>query len=98
MTVGVLRLRLMIPGAESLKAKRGVILSLKTRITNKFNVSAAEVDDQDSWQVATLGLALVGTDAPFVQRSLESVVRFVESQHDVEIIQQNEEFFSSHED
>lgn len=80
MTVGILHLRLAVPAAGSLKAKRSVIKSLKDRVAGKFNVSIAEVGDQDKWQSAWLGVAAVGTDTPFVQSVLDHVINFIESE------------------
>ena len=52
MVVGVLKLTLFIPENHSLKGKRGVLNKIKARVTNTFNVSIAECDDQDLWQRA----------------------------------------------
>ncbi|RMD72305.1 MAG: DUF503 domain-containing protein, partial [Chloroflexi bacterium] len=66
--------------AQSLKEKRQVLRSLISRIRNEFNVSVAEVDDQDRWQSAILGVAVVATDQVHAQRQLEAVVSFIERQ------------------
>ena len=50
MVVGILSLELYIPGASSLKEKRYVLKSIKTKVSNKFKVSIAEVDHNDKWQ------------------------------------------------
>jgi uncharacterized protein YlxP (DUF503 family) len=77
MVVGVLRLVLYLPENHSLKGKRAVLRSIKTRVANKFNVSIAECDDHDSWQRATLGVAQVGNERDHVDRSLREVAEFV---------------------
>lgn len=74
MVVGVLRVRLAIFEALSLKDKRRVTRSLKERLTNRHNVSVAEVDDLDHRQAATLGVALVANDGRFVQSALAKIV------------------------
>ena len=74
MTIGLLQLRLRIPGNQSLKGKRQVLLGLKTRIRQRFNVSVAETEDQDKWQVATLAVACIGVEQPGVNRCLDQVV------------------------
>lgn len=74
MVVGVLRVRLAIFEALSLKDKRRVTRSLKDRLTNRHNVSVAEVDDLDHRQAATLGVALVANDGRFVQSALSKIV------------------------
>ena len=77
MVVGVLRLVLYLPENHSLKGKRAVLRSIKQRVANKFNVSIAETEDQDSWQRATLGIAQVGNERSHVDRSLREVAEFV---------------------
>lgn len=77
MKVGILRAELFIPDARSLKAKRQVIRSVKDRLRNTFNCSVAEVDHQDKWQRSTLGIAMAGTDGPYVIGALEELVKFL---------------------
>jgi len=78
MHIGVLTLHLSVEGAGSLKDKRQVIRSLVQRVRNKFNVSAAEVDDLNVWRRATLGVAVVSNDAAFANQVLSKVVDHVE--------------------
>jgi len=77
MVVGILRLDLYLPDNHSLKGKRSVLRSIKARVANKFNVSVAECDNQDSWQSITLGIAQIGNDRDHVDRSLREVATFV---------------------
>lgn len=74
MTVGVLRLELVVPDSQSLKDKRRAIKSVKDRLAHTFNVSVAEVDALDSWQRAVLGVAMVANDGRFVQSCLDKIV------------------------
>ena len=74
MVVGVLRVRLAIFEALSLKDKRRVVKSLKDRLANQFNVSIAEVDALDARQEAVLGVAMVANDSRFVESCLSKVV------------------------
>ena len=60
--VGLCTVELFIPESQSLKDKRQVLLSLKDRLREKFNLSVAEVDGQDLWQKAVLGLACVANE------------------------------------
>ncbi len=78
MVVASLSLALLVPESGSLKDKRQIVRSLKDRIRNRFNVSVAEVDHQDMWQRATLGVAVVGPDHGSVRLVLDNVARFVE--------------------
>ena len=77
MVVGVLRLVLYVPENHSLKGKRSVVRAVKSRVSNKFNVSIAECDDHDNWQRVTLGVAQIGNDRNHVDRSLREVAAFV---------------------
>lgn len=74
MVVGVLRVRLAIYEALSLKDKRRVTKSLKDRLGARHNVSIAEIDDLDHRQAATLGLAMVANDERFVASVLSKIV------------------------
>ena len=79
MIVGVLELRVSVFDAMSLKDKRRVIKSLKDRISNKYNVSIAEVGQNDNIRTSTLGVSLVANDSRFVESSLSKIVDFVRS-------------------
>jgi uncharacterized protein YlxP (DUF503 family) len=85
MNVGILQLEIEIPGSSSLKEKRGVVKSLKERLRNRFNVSAAEVDWQDVWNRAMLGVACVALDARGARETLDKVLRFAED-HDGSVV------------
>lgn len=66
--------------ALSLKDKRQVVKSIMARVRNEFNVSIAEVDDQDLWQSAILGIASVSTSQAYTHGQLEAVIRFIDKQ------------------
>jgi len=78
MVVGILQVELMIPEADSLKAKRMVLRSLKDRIRREFNVSIAEVEDNDQWQSGVLAVAVVSNDRRFANQVLSKVEDFIE--------------------
>jgi uncharacterized protein len=78
MVVGVLRLTLVVPGARSLKEKRHVVRKITDRVRARYNVSIAEVGENDVWQRAVLGLSVVANDRSFVNEVLDKVVRDVE--------------------
>jgi uncharacterized protein len=79
MIVGTLLVELRIPGNQSLKGKRQVVKSLLARLQNRYQVAAAEVDNNDRWQVATIGVACVSNSAPHARDILEKVVAFIEA-------------------
>ncbi|GIW80474.1 MAG: hypothetical protein KatS3mg105_2281 [Gemmatales bacterium] len=74
MVIGSLRVRLRVRDARSLKDKRRVVRSIKDRLRNGYNISIAEVDAQDKYQLAVLGIALVADEAYFVRTTLEKIV------------------------
>lgn len=79
MVVGILSVRLHIPESRSLKDKRQVIKSLLAKIRNKFNVSAAEIDDNDLWQQTVIGIAAIGNEKKFVNGVLDQVLNQIRS-------------------
>jgi uncharacterized protein len=81
MFVGVLRLTLYLPDPGSLKSKRHLVRSAIDRVKAKFNVSIAEVAENDLWQKSVLGVTAVGNDHAFVNESLDKVADFVASIH-----------------
>ena len=83
MTVGIARLTLFLPDSHSLKEKRMVLRRVKDRAQQKFNVAIAEVEENDVWQRAVIGLAVIGNDGRFVESALDEVVRFVQGQAEV---------------
>ncbi len=78
MVVGVCTIQLEIFGNDSLKGKRRVVKPILARVRNHFNVSAAEVDDLDSWERATIAFACVSNDASYAHGLLEKVVDWIE--------------------
>jgi uncharacterized protein YlxP (DUF503 family) len=87
MHVGVCKIRLRIPENLSLKGKRQAVRPVIARVKNKFEVSIAEVEDQDLWQIATLGIAVVSNDGRHAQEVLSHVVDFIVNGHfDVEVL------------
>jgi len=78
MVIGACTLTLHIPGNGSLKGKRQVLKSLTARLRNEFNVSVAEVDAQDVWQSAVIGVVCVSSNPDYAHGQLSRVVRWVE--------------------
>lgn len=86
MVVGVGLIKLTIHESNSLKAKRRVVKSVLGRVRSKFDLSIAEVDDQDKWQSCTLGFAVVTNEAGHAHSMLETVTAYVEGLHLAEIV------------
>jgi uncharacterized protein len=85
--VGICTVKLRLPDNLSLKGKRQVVKSLVARIKNKFNVSVAEVEDNDLWQLATIGICFISNDQRFTNEVLSKIVELVvNNQGDFELI------------
>jgi uncharacterized protein YlxP (DUF503 family) len=80
MHIGVARVVLHLAGNSSLKGKRMVVKSVAQRVRNRFNVAVAEIDTQDAWQLATLGIACLSDDPRHSNEVLSKVIDFIESE------------------
>ncbi|MCK5552855.1 MAG: DUF503 domain-containing protein [Deltaproteobacteria bacterium] len=85
MIVGICHLDVIIPENHSLKGKRQVIKKIIDRVRNRFNISIAEVGDNELWQRSQLGISLVGNDRRFVNSYLDRVINFIEAMNIVDI-------------
>lgn len=77
MNVGICKISLRLPENLSLKGKRRVLKSITTRVRSQFNVSVAEVDDHDLWQLATIGICCVSNNKRYTNQVLSKVVDFI---------------------
>lgn len=74
MSIGILTLQLQIPGCKSLKEKRSRLKPLISRLHREFNVSVAELDHQDDWDSAILGVALIGNQNQYIHSALQAII------------------------
>jgi uncharacterized protein len=81
-----MRLEFRIRDAHSLKEKRHVVKSLSSHVARTFNVAVSEVDHQDLWNRATLGVAAVAPHASQLDRILHAVERHLRERTDAELI------------
>jgi uncharacterized protein YlxP (DUF503 family) len=79
MAIGLLTLEIHIPDSHSLKDKRQVLRSLKDRLRGRFNVAVAELDHQESWQRAQVGIVSLSNDAAHLEQSLRAVLNEAEA-------------------
>jgi len=79
MSIGVLKVRLRLPENDSLKGKRRILKSIAAQVRNRFNVSIAEIEDQELWQLVTLGIVCVSTDRRHADQILCKVAEFISS-------------------
>ena len=87
MNVGACGVSLRLPENLSLKGKRRVLKSIITQVKSRFNVSVAEVDDNDLWQLATIGICCVSNDNRHTNEVLSKAVDFIgNGRFEVEIL------------
>ena len=86
MIVKTIVIKLYAPWVHSLKEKRGIVKSICSKVSNKFNVSIAEIDEQNTHQTVVLGLAYVSTDAAQADSIFEHIINFIENNTDAETV------------
>lgn len=87
MAIAVCRIRLRVAHSQSLKAKRQVVRSILGRVRERFTVSIAEVDDLNSWQLASIGFACVSNQERHASEMISEVASYVQRLNvDVEVL------------
>ena len=86
MFIGICKINLYFLNSHSLKDKRNILKSIKTRIRNHYNVSVAEIDNHDLWKNAILGIVCVGNDKKYLNKILNEIILFLEKQNDSQLI------------
>jgi len=85
MYVGVAIYEVHIAQARSLKDKRAVIRSLRSRIRSRLELSVAEVDHQDLHQRSRIAVAAVSVDGALVEKLLDDVTNILEEDRSTEL-------------
>ena len=93
MIVVSLRVQFLLPGCASLKQKRFVLASLKTKLHNRFNVAVCESDFQDKWQRSELGVASVATNMRGAETVAGQVLAFLEAEPRIVLCDTVREFY-----
>jgi uncharacterized protein YlxP (DUF503 family) len=78
MFVALARIEIHIPDAASLKDKRRVLQSVSKRLRNQFPVSVAEIEAQEQWGLAVLGIAVVSGSGGHAREVVDAAVRFID--------------------
>lgn len=78
MIIGTCRITFYLPGVASLKEKRSIVKSMLARLRNQFNLSTAEVDEQDTWQTAVIGIAVVTNSTRHANEVLQAALGWIE--------------------
>ena len=91
MNIAAMTFRLHAPWVHSLKEKRMIVQSLVARLQNRFHVSAAETEEQDTHQILVIGVAAIVPHNAMADSLMEEVFRFVEENCDAEILEETRE-------
>ncbi|GMR04458.1 MAG: DUF503 domain-containing protein [Thermodesulfobacteriota bacterium] len=94
MVIVVCRITLALHGNRSLKGKRQIVKSLVNKVRNRFNVSVAEVGDNDLWQRAVIGVSAVGNDRSFLNSKMDKVINLIEGLNTAEIVSRDMEIMN----
>ncbi len=78
--------QIRIPDSHSLKDRRQVVRSILAIARERFHVSAAEVGGQDTWQLASLGFAIVSSEAHLVEETIDAIDRHLWSRPEIEVL------------
>lgn len=80
MQVGTCIITLQLYGVRSLKEKRSLLKPIITKLPREFNIAAAEIDHNDVWGTAVIGLAVIGNDTGYMHAKLEKAVAWISKQ------------------
>jgi uncharacterized protein YlxP (DUF503 family) len=86
MIIGLCTVELHFPEAQSLKSKRKILVSLITKLQNRFNISIAEIDESHLWQKAILGIASVANETARVNQTLDQVLNDIRANPSLELL------------
>ena len=91
MRVAVMKMKFYAPWVHSLKEKRMVVKSILAKICNKFQVSAAEVEDQDIHQSVVIGVAAIVPHSAQADRVMDEIARFAQQSTEAELVEEERE-------
>ncbi len=86
MIIGICTCEIFIFNANSLKSKRSVVKSIIEKSKNRFNISIAEVGENDKWQKSIIAFSNISNDQKIVEETIEKVINFFDSYSEIEII------------
>ncbi|MDX9849090.1 MAG: DUF503 domain-containing protein [Anaerolineaceae bacterium] len=78
MALCYIELKIDLPFVQNLKEKRSVLKSIIAKTSKKFNVSIAEVDFNDYWKTAKLGIAIVAQNGKIFDPMIDTMIHFLE--------------------
>ncbi len=93
MIIGYLGIEIHFPYSHSLKEKRKRLKSYQDRLKNKFNVSFAELDYQNKWQRAKIGIVMINNKQALIEKVFKQLIREAEESIEGEILYKETDFF-----
>lgn len=95
MNIGVCRVEIHLPESQSLKDKRRVVKSIITRLQNEYHISVAEVENQELWQLSTIGIACISNHSHHADEILTSALNFIINHYpQIEVVNHETEIFT----
>ena len=91
MKIAVMTFRLRAPWVHSLKEKRMIVKSLVAKLQNRYHVSAAEVDEQDTHQIIVIGVASIVPHSAQADSLMDDISNFIEENTEAEILDEERE-------
>jgi len=92
MVIGILQIELFMGQVQSLKEKRMILKSLKTRLHNSFNIAVSELARHEKWQRSLIGIASINNEKKILDILFTKIVEVVDKEKDVEISDYSTEF------
>lgn len=86
MKIAVMSFRLYVPWVHSLKEKRMIVKRMIARLQNKFHVSAAEIEEQDTHQIIVIGVAAIVPHNAMADSLMDEISQFVEESTEAEVL------------
>ena len=91
MKIAAMTFKLYAPWVHSLKEKRMIVKSLIAKLQNRFHVSAAEIDEQDTHQIIVIGVAAIVPHNAMADSLMDEISLFVEENCEAEILDETRE-------
>ncbi len=79
---------------QNIKQKRSIISSLKQKISNKFNVSIAEIEDNDKLHIATIGLAIIANDKKLLDSTINKIQNYIDNFKNIKILESQNFYYT----
>ncbi len=91
MDIVAITFKLYAPWVHSLKEKRMIVKSLIAQLQNRFHVSTAEIDEQDTHQIIVIGAAAIVAHSAMADSLMDEISQFMETATEAEILEERRE-------